>query len=184
MRLALASMGLMVLCGCAPWTIRPIQSADNRPFSAPAFADSIWSSKLLPELERKAVDLATFHPQQAGAYAVRGSAHVLKAEAGAVGVDVAPYDGRADAYLQTGPVILGSALRDAAGFLDFSQFVNQLQYADVANELNARALKTVIEPAHLDRAKGKTVSFTGACAFEPGQPIRIVAVRLNVEAAK
>src|SRR5262249_52996765 len=38
--------------------------------------------------------------------------------------------------LQVGPAINGTALRDAVGFINFNQFVNQVDYADAGTALN------------------------------------------------
>jgi predicted lipoprotein len=69
--------------------------------------------------------------------------------------------------LQIGPVVRGTALRDATGIVTFNQFSNQLDYADVAKEMNGRALKSSfanVVPASL---AGKTVTFFGAFTFDP-----------------
>ena len=61
--------------------------------------------------------------------------------------------------LQIGPVVRGTALRDATGAVSFNQFTNQLDYADVAKEMNRRALQTAfanVDPASLP---GKTITF-------------------------
>ena len=71
--------------------------------------------------------------------------------------------------LQVGPVVRGTALRDATGLVSFNQFNNQLDYADVSKEMNARALKSAT--AGLDARTfpmvDKTVSFFGVMTFDP-----------------
>ena len=42
------------------------------------------------------------------------------------------------AAIQIGPVLRGTALRDALDFVRFTDFVNQLEFAGVANALNDR----------------------------------------------
>src|ERR1700744_4965734 len=69
--------------------------------------------------------------------------------------------------LQIGPVVRGTALRDATGLVSFNQFTKQLDYADVSKEMNGRALKAAfanLTPASL---AGKTVTFFGAFTFDP-----------------
>ena len=58
--------------------------------------------------------------------------------AGRLLLDVEPYDGVADVQLQVGPVVRGTALRDAMPFIAFNQFSNQLEYADVSKAMHAR----------------------------------------------
>jgi predicted lipoprotein len=77
-------------------------------------------------------------------------------------------------------------VRDATGIVQFSDFTNQIQFADVGNELNARVLKTVVAPLDLSTLKGRTVEFEGtAVVGDPGPPIRdLVPVRLAVKEAR
>src|SRR5439155_13434616 len=71
-------------------------------------------------------------------------------------VDRPPYDGKPDTAIQTASSIRGTALRDALPFIEFSQFMNQLEFARVANELNARAGKAIPQVAG-----GQTITFAG-----------------------
>ena len=188
---------------CTPWTIRPIE-AENAPAAGnPArYVDSIWNSKLLPAVLNGAVDARTLldalvkspadaltrygHRDANGPpyLLVKGEGVVTKVDTqsrvGLALIDVAPYDGKPDLSIQIGPVLRGTSLRDATGVIRFTDFVNQLQFADVANELNDRVLKTVlsgIDPATL---KGKRVSFAGTAAADA--TIReLTPVRLTVE---
>ncbi len=89
--------------------------------------------------------------------------------------------GRATVILQIGPVITGTAIRDALPALGFDRFVNQIQHADVGNELNARVEREVLQP--LDRAelRGRHVSFAGMADFEAGRPLTVTPVTLTLE---
>ncbi len=122
-------------------------------------------------------------------FTVKGSGRVLsvdtRSRTGLMLVDVAPADGRADVSIQIGPVLRGTSLRDATGIVRFTDFVNQLQFADVANELNARVLKAM--PAGLAAARLGAVTFagTGLAGGTDTPPIReLVPVRLEMEAAQ
>jgi predicted lipoprotein len=59
--------------------------------------------------------------------------------------------------------------------------VNQIQHADVGNELNARVEREVLQ--RLDRAslRGRYVRFAGMASLEEGRPLTITPVRLEVE---
>ncbi len=153
-------------------------------FSPKAYADSIWASQVLPTVSEKANDLATVlaalkadpnaarqkygHHEGTRPYnfLVKTEAKVLAVDttlrSGTLKLDLLPEDGAADATVQLGPVLKGTALRDALPFIQFNQFTNQLEYADVSNELNELVLKQVlgtIDPASL---AGKTVVVEGA----------------------
>lgn len=187
---------LCILCGlavsCVPWTVVPIeeeQTTASAAGDAQAYVDSIWGSRLLPAAREHAVDLATAkarHERGSGShFFVAGTGRVVSLDessrSGKLLIDLDPGDGQPDAALLVGPVILGSAVRDAAGFIEFSQFVNQLAYADVANELNRRVLDTVLAPIDLKTLPGKTVRFCGAWSPAGEALSEIVPLVLEVE---
>jgi len=69
----------------------------------------------------------------------------------------------------------------------FSDFVNQLQFADVGNELNDRVLKTVLAPVPLTHLAGKTIAFAGTASgvVNEAPPIReLVPIRLLVQESR
>jgi predicted lipoprotein len=82
--------------------------------------------------------------------------------------------------IATGPVIAGTAIRDAVGFIAFGDFTNQIAYANVANEINNKVKTDVV--AKVDRASltGKKITFYGAfSALSPGL-IFLVPTELEV----
>jgi predicted lipoprotein len=194
--------------------VRPIDSGEGAPeslatLSPAAYVNSLWSSKLLPAIENSAVDARTFldayvkspaealarwgrHDANGPVYlAVKGEGRVIsvdtRSKVGLAMVDVAPFDGKPDVTIQVGPVLRGTSLRDATGLVRFSDFVNQLQFADVGNELNERVLKTVLAPAPLATLAGKSISFAGTAGGEVNStpPIRELApVRLMVQESR
>ncbi|MDA3920880.1 MAG: DUF2291 family protein [Salinisphaera sp.] len=64
--------------------------------------------------------------------------------------------------LQTGPAILGTTLRDAAGGIKFGDFENQIQYQNAAAGINNAMKKLVLSGLDRDHLKGKTVQVVGA----------------------
>ena len=83
--------------------------------------------------------------------------------------------------LQIGPVVRGTALRDATGAAPFDQFSNQLDYADVSKEMNSRAVKTAFAGIDPSSLSGKTITFFGAFTFDPRSkgPLLITPVRVE-----
>ncbi len=202
----------LTLPSCSPWTVRPIDDSSDRGSSGPAalspaaYADSIWSSKLIPAVLGAAVDSRTLlnaiaespekaielyaRRQESGQayYAIKGQGRVLRVDTqsrfGLAYLDIPPFDGRADLTIQIGPVMRGTSLRDCSGIVRFTDFVNQLQYADVANALNDLALRTVLAPLDKAALKGRLLSFAGAAAAEArtDPPLRDLApVQLSIE---
>ena len=89
-------------------------------------------------------------------------------------------DGQA-AAIQIGPVLRGTALRDALEFVRFTDFVNQLEFAGVANGLNDRVVNGVLAAVNIDELAGREVTFVGAVPTTgAGSTLEIVPVRLEV----
>jgi len=191
---------MILLCGglasCVPWTVRPIEQETKAPQTAAAYIDSIWASKLVPAVTNSAIDarvLLDGGANHAGSccFIVKGTGTVLAVDSGSrVGlamVDIAPFDRKPDLSIQIGPVLRGNALRDATGIVRFTDFVNQLQFADAGNEINDRVLKTVLAPVAKSIVSGSTIRFIGALeAREKTSPAlaELVPVQLTVEAAR
>ena len=89
--------------------------------------------------------------------------------------------------IQIGPVIRGTALRDASSFIRFSDFTNQFDFAGAANALNDHVLRAVVGAMLVDTLVGRNITFIGAIGKSPLREdgaIEIVPVQLElVEAA-
>lgn len=172
-------------------------------FSAKAYVDSIWASQVLTTVQTKAADLPAVlaalkadpdaarkqyghrEGQRPYNFLVKGEAKVLAVDtasrSGTLKLDLAPADGQPDAAIQIGPVIKGTALRDALPFIQFNQFTNQLEYADVSNQLNEHVLKDVASSVSLDGLQGKTIEFQGAFTLGSGKDVLITPAKLQVK---
>jgi predicted lipoprotein len=174
-----------------PFVVRPLpghETAGAQPVEnkAAIFVDGFWA-KLVPLFEDKAQDIAKVlpeilaNPNAAGEkygrreatnpynYLVKGTGKVTQintaSAAGTALVEIPGLDEKV--ALQIGPVVRGTALRDATGLVSFNQFSNQLDYADVSKEMNTRALKTVFASVPAASLAGKSVTFFGAFTFDP-----------------
>ncbi|MGP8243429.1 MAG: DUF2291 domain-containing protein [Bryobacteraceae bacterium] len=193
---------LLLLTACSPWTVVPLSDSTASPGDPKALVDRLWDSRIVPAVLHSAVDVrvlldaAAANPDRARAQFGVGPDHaylLLKGRGRVLAVDtvspsrpasldVPPFDGRADVTLQLGPVIFGDALRDATGIIRFSDFVNQLQFADAGNALNQRAARAIRTAGDAASLRGKLVEFAGACAWDPGSAPgqSIVPVRLTI----
>jgi predicted lipoprotein len=189
-----------------PFVVRPLpghETAAAQPAESQAavFVDGIWA-KLVPLFEDKAPDIAKVLPEirtnpDAGGekyglreatnpynYMVKGTGKVTEinttSAAGTAMVEVPGLDEKV--ALQIGPVVRGTALRDATGLVSFNQFSNQLDYADVSKEMNTRALKTVFASVPAASLAGKSVTFYGAFTFDPHSksPVLITPVKIGL----
>lgn len=84
------------------------------------------------------------------------------------------------AYVQMGPAINGTAIRDASGTVHFPQFTNQIAYQNVGAELNKQVKKKVLSTVDAKKLQGKTVTMTGAFQFVNPAALMIVPVKIKV----
>jgi len=195
---ALALMVTLAACSRVPGVYVYESSSSDKSgaaaFDPKTYVDGIWAAKIVPTVHDNAVDVSTVaaaiaaDPDAAGeqygkrsgtgspyAFMVKGTGTVTKvdteAATGPVTVEV-PATGKAKAVklaIATGPVIAGTALRDAVGFISFGDFTNQIAYADVANQINNRVKTDVTGKLDVKELTGKKVTFYGAfSALTPG----------------
>jgi predicted lipoprotein len=109
-------------------------------------------------------------------FAVSGEGIAGKPESGLLPVRVHGA-GDVNVNVQIGPAINGTALRDAAGFITFNQFVNQVDYADAATALNNQVKAKVLKG--VGDLEGKRVKFTGAFTYLAPTVMTVTPVRLE-----
>jgi predicted lipoprotein len=109
-------------------------------------------------------------------FAVSGEGVAGEPESGLLPVRVRGA-GDVQVNVQIGPAINGTALRDAAGFITFDQFINQVDYADAATALNNQVKAKVLKG--LGDLEGKRVSFTGAFTFLAPSVVTVTPIRLQ-----
>lgn len=180
----------------------PSAGGSGAAFDATAYVAGIWDAKVLPTLSDSAVSASEVlaaiaadpaaagkkYARQTGSgspftYTVKGSGKVLSVDTsgpqGLLAVDLAPGDGKADLSITVGPAVLGTAIRDALPFIDFSQFTNQIDYADVGTALNAEVRQKVLADIRPADIKGKKVDFVGAFALLDPASVVVVPVSLK-----
>jgi predicted lipoprotein len=171
---------------------------------AKTYVAEAWASKIVPTVHDKAVDITTVaaavaedpdaagkqYGHQAGtgspyAFMVKGAGTVTEVDTsvptGPMTVEI-PQTGKKPltVAIATGPVIAGTAVRDAVGFIAFGDFTNQIEYADVANQINARVKTDVIAKVDVKGATGKKVTFAGAFSNLAGGSILVVPTELGM----
>ncbi len=210
--LTLLALGaLLALNACTPWVVRPLNPATGQAqtgeqqFSAVSYVDGIWDSKVVPTVQQNAKDIRTVldalkgnpdtaktqygHQEGSGRpynFIVKGEGKVLKVDTssmqGTLAVDVPPYDGKADITIQVGPVMSGTSLRDGVGFIHYSEFTNQIDYASVADELNNRVLKGALSKVDIKSLQDKVVTFTGVFSYNDLDPSTLVLTPVELAA--
>jgi predicted lipoprotein len=170
-----------------PWTIRPIGAVSSGPFDAHAYVAEMWEARALPAFTAKAVPFTAFaHTHTSSATPVSASGVVLDVDTtsrvGIARVATTP-GGHADLRLLVGPVLRGTALRDALDFVQFTDFTNQIQFASVADALNDRVLSTALKDVSPLSLPGRRVEILGVAWRDPGAPDAlplVIPVRLTV----
>jgi len=154
-------------------------------FDADKIVAQIWEPKVIPYLTAKAGNfsdvraLAKTSAEAAGqkygykekqgttpwTVVVRIEGKIIAANtesrAGTIDVD-ADADGTADARIQIGPVMRGTALRDALDFVSFNDFTNQIDFAQFGKAFNVHVDKTLTSKLPRDRLIGRSVKVMGA----------------------
>jgi predicted lipoprotein len=203
--LVAAALLLLFLIIKPPFVVKPLarpgSTSEATQSKGAQFADKVWDSKVLPIIQEKAQDIVTIvseiraDPAAAGekygrrestnpySYMVRGSGKVLEvntqSQAGTLVLEVPALNEKI--ALQIGPVVRGTALRDATGAAPFDQFTNQLDYADVAKEMNKRAVKEAFASIAPSSLADKTITFLGAFTFDPRSKGLLLVTPVKVE---
>lgn len=137
-------------------------------------------TELAPELEDDPDAAGERYGKRQGSspynFVVTGEGEAGKAEGGLLPIEVDGLDD-VDVNLQIGPAINGTSLRDAAGFITFNQFVNQVDYADAATALNEQVKRQVLADA--GDLEGKKVKFTGAFTFLAPTVVTLTPIELE-----
>jgi predicted lipoprotein len=204
-------IGLLLLqsfTACSLYTVRPINAASNggqsdqfnQQFDPKAYATSVWASKVVPTVLKKAIDINTIlsalrtnsdNAQKQYAiqssdgfynFMVKGQGKVsavnTSSRSGTLSIQLPANQGETVLQIQIGPVLLGTALRDSVGFINYNQFTNQVQYAQVADALNTHAIQD-LQSTDVTRLAGKTITFYGAFTFTDVKQITIAPVKIT-----
>jgi predicted lipoprotein len=190
---ALAASGALQACKLVKHDPQTSRNARDTYASAGydpnAMVASMWSSKILPNVEKRATDYATLRDaiavdaDAAGRkYGYRGKDDSApwnfptklhgtivevdtQSSQGTIGVDVSG-SGKPDVLVDIGPTVLGTTLRDTLDFVSFESFRNQIEYAQFGTALNSYAATHVMKPLARDALKGKQVDVTGAFSYD------------------
>jgi predicted lipoprotein len=190
------------LSGCKLVKTSDAEAGGNAADPIAALVETTFDAKLVPALRDKAVDLAALrdaikggldkagenHGVRVGGagggwnFPVKGTATVVNenrsSKAAVAEIDI-DGDGVADAALQLGPVIKGTALRDTTNLYDFSTFRDQIEYAKLGRALNDKAISKLPGPDMT--LKGKRINFLGAVVIRSaGEKPLIMPVSIEV----
>jgi predicted lipoprotein len=174
------------------------EAADKGGFDPAAYAAERFDSEVAAKIRETAVDLTTLNaalttgtdPGQFGKSAGSSSAYSFPVKFDAVAgtpsgsilpVTVGGVSGNVKVQIQIGPAINGTALRDAPGSIRFNDFTNQLEFQEIATELNDQAKEKVLAKIDPSTLSGKKISVIGAYTRVNPNLISVVPVSLEVQ---
>lgn len=158
-------------------------------FDPKAYVKEIWDPKIMPYLAARSVDIALvldgikngdsavlkkygYKVGDEGSFynfSVKGKFRVLRVNTesrnGLAYVDAFPYDGKEDCILQIGPVFKGSSIRDVLDFISLNSFENQVEFAQLATELNYHVRDSIVKGIDFAAATGKVFDMTAVFTY-------------------
>ena len=154
-------------------------------FNAEEYVDVNWDSKIIPAFQEESVEVSELiqsleanlgeavikygyrkdENSEEIFFKVKGQGHVLtfndSSRNGLLEIDLEPIDGTIDIFIQVGPVIKRTEIRDSLKFIKFTDVGNQLQFASLSDELTKRVLTWTLKDINLSEIAGKIIEFNG-----------------------
>jgi predicted lipoprotein len=207
----LATLLVLALPACkilpteAPQAQGDAGSAAPAGFDPNAMVAAMWDQKVIPYLNAKAgpftevMNLAQKSPDQAGqTYGFRakegtspwtvvvkldGRIVAANTESRAATIDVdADGDGKADARVQIGPAMRGTALRDSLDFVNFNTFTNQIDYAQFGKAFNTYVDKKTLSTLPREKLVGSQVTVIGTVPLDKSSPPLVTPATVSLGA--
>ena len=180
--LVVGVIALAIVAILRPWTIRPIAGTSTSAFDPAAYVASIWDTRVRQAAtDAMAIGSVARGDLTAGrSLFVQGVGTVSSADSHSrVGLVHVHFSEGVEVDVQVGPVIRGTAIRDALPFIQFSDFANQIDYAAVASLLNERVLEQLRRFPKPARLVGRRVRVVGALRVA-GSSWEITPISLEV----
>lgn len=176
---------------------------ENEDFDAASFVKENWESRIVPEITEKAVPLDELimslqnDPQAAAlqygvrkeesspfSYIVKGeySVHELNrnSAAGLLYIEQKDLSDEAFCAIQVGPVFKLSAVRDALSFINFGDFANQIEFANISREINFYIRDNITSFLGDTVPENSKVSFYGVFIMDKSGKVIITPVMLKM----
>jgi len=183
----------------------PAGSAVAQAVDVESYLEDYWEPYILPEINERRVDIATIIQTAAASgwdnageaygeirgdigasytFITYGTAVVIETNTESRnGFIVVEIEGQ-ESYeirISIGPALSGTAIRDSIRFIDFNQFVNQVDFASLATELNRLGNERALQSADIFAMDGETIQFTGSFVAPNGSDvISIMPIFLEV----
>jgi predicted lipoprotein len=191
--------------GGAGTTKRNVISSGEKAVDTAAYLAEHLEPTILPEIDERKIDLSTLLEASKDGWDKAGELYgEKKGDIGAVfnfivqdtalvkevntesrnGYIIVGVEGNPTDYtirISIGPVLRGTSIRDSIKFVDFNHFVNQMDFAELANALNRYGNENVTKNVDVTALKGKTIEFTGSFSQPDGDEISIMPIFMEVK---
>ncbi|MGB2566974.1 DUF2291 family protein [Micromonospora citrea] len=195
-----AAVAALVLAIVFSTEYRPVGSASataSQKFDPARYGAETYQSKVVPAIRQGATPLPELfaaltadekaagqkygHRQGSGPYsfAVTGEGVAEEIRGNLLLLSGTGLPAQTRVSLQVGPAVNGTALRDAAGFITFGQFLNQVEYADAATALNNQMRAAVLADLKPAELVGKKITFIGAFSFVTPSVVTITPIEIR-----
>ena len=171
-------------------------------FDATQFAETFWTSRLLPSLDKAVkadVLLPAIQSDAAAAkkkyarsvglsegyfYFLSGTGRVVAVSDDGISLAISGGATNAEIVLQTG-LVFGDAIRDGTGLLNVNNYPNSQDFNDISAALN-HIVETRVAPKLRERAKvGGTISFAGCAEVDDEaadlKPLKVIPIQADVQ---
>ncbi|MBI9101823.1 MAG: DUF2291 domain-containing protein [Spirochaetales bacterium] len=180
---------------------------ENEDFDAANYVAENWETRILPKILENAHDLDFVIRQLQSdrnqaekslgirkeetspfSFMVRGKFPIQSIDrtssAGIMFLDIPDLSGVNYCRVQIGPIIKKSMIRDALSFIQFGDFSNQIEFANISREINFYIRDNVLNVVDDSYSAGKIVELFGVFTFDKSGGILITPVSINLEAGE
>lgn len=178
-----------------------LTNLDEKTFNPDKFVSSVWTKEIVTGVNKKATDASTvinlmktddssakdkygIKNGNTTSFAVKGTGKVIKVNKesrnGRIDIDLAPFDGKADLQIEVGPVYQDSSIRDSVEFLKFEKFKNQTVYASIADAINKKVDKEVVNKLDYNSLLNKDVDFVGSFTDDGSGSVVVTPIKLEL----
>ncbi len=202
-KLAIVALACLALAGCkfVPTAEKQKQASANSAQASDKGFDAkvaeLWDAKVMPYAQARAglfMEVQTAIKADANAAGakygykekegsapwtllarIEGKIVAANTQSRAATIDVdADGDGRADAHIQIGPVIRGTAIRDSLDFVNFNDFTNQIDFAQFGKAFNTHLNGKILGKLPRDGLPDKSAAVLGAFPLPPAGELPLV----------
>jgi predicted lipoprotein len=176
---------------------------ESEDFDAASFIKECWDARIVPEIKENAVDLNFLmvslrrdqdetiekhgirkEESSPFSFIVKGNIPIKsinqESAAGLLALDTPDLRGNEYCQIQIGPVIKKSAVRDALSFINFGDFANQIEFANISREINFYIRDHVVSTLGDDVPENSSAEFFGVFILDGTGSIIITPVILII----